>query len=260
MLQLGGNMQTITFANSKGGAGKSTALMAIASALEARGQSTIIADLDDQGSLSTWLTVNDGKYPIPEKELIDIRQVYFSNNDDQNADKTYDALIEIEKESPDFLLIDTKGKAEKTNAIAMAAADRVICPTNGDSTEYDQIVFTFGNFKAALNAVAPEENPEEYFRVMFTKTGVAMGAEVHQARMALKNTFPWYYGLPQLTAFNAAHLNGTTLNGLLTKAITELEAKGRKTTKRDRDQVAKYQKAVNAADSFLTEILEDLEK
>lgn len=251
-------MQTITFANSKGGAGKSTALMAIASALEARGHSTIIADLDDQGTLATWLTANDGSYDLPSKEAVDIRQIYFTDNDDQNADKTYDALVGIEKEKPEFLLIDTKGKAEKTNAIAMAAADRVICPTNGDSTEYDQIAFTFANFGAALKAVAPDESPQEYFRLMFTKTGVAMGAEVHEARAALKENFTWYYGLPLLTAFNAAHLNGTTLNGLLAKATINLDSKGKKATKRDRDQVTKYQKSVNAADRFLSEILEDI--
>ena len=251
-------MITITFANSKGGAGKSTALMAVASALEARGHSTIVADLDDQGSLSSWLTVNDGSYHKPQNNLLDIRQIYFSSNEDENADKTYKALIKIENENPEFLLIDTKGKAEKTNAIAMAAADRVICPTNGDSTEYEQIAFTFKNFKNTLASIAPNERAEDYYRIMFTKTGVAMGAEVHAARKALKETFNWYYGLPYLAAFNAAHLNGTTLNGLLDKAKSAIENKGIKTTKRERDQVAKYQKAVNAADNFLSEILEDI--
>lgn len=251
-------MKTITFANSKGGAGKSTALMAIASALEARGHSTIIADLDDQGTLSTWLTANDGTYAMPAKSLLDIRQLYFSDNDNQNADKTFEALVAIENESPDFLLIDTKGKAEKTNAIAMAAADRVLCPTNGDSTEYDQIAYTFANFEASLKAVAPKENAQDYFRLMFTKTGVAMSAEVHEARTALKESFHWYYGLPLLTAFNAAHLNGATLNGLLRKANEDLAAKGDDAKKRDRDQVAKFEKALASSDALLNEILEDM--
>lgn len=251
-------MHTITFANSKGGAGKSTALMALACALEARGHSTIIADLDEQGSMATWLTANDGTYDLPDRNLIDIRQIYFTDNESRNADKTYEALVAIEDERPDFILIDTKGKAEKTNAMAMAAADRVICPTNGDSTEFDQITHTFNNFSAALEAVAPDENPHDFFRLMFTKTGVAMGSEVHGARAALKEHFTWYYGLPLLATFNAAHLNGTTLSGLLKSAETALADRGDKHTKRDRDQVAKYRKALDAADAFLVELLEDL--
>lgn len=252
-------MKTITFANSKGGAGKSTALMAMASALEAAGRSTIIADLDDQGTLATWLTANDGTYHLPEKEHIDVRQLYFSENEERNADATFEALIQIEKEGPDFLLIDTKGKAEKTNAIAMASADRVICPTNGDSTEYDQIAATFGNFEAALKSVSPDEQPNDFFRLMFTKTGVAMSAEVHEARAALKETFRWYYGLPQITAFNSCHLYGTTINGLIAKATADLDAKGEDVKKRDLDQVAKFEKAAAASNKFLAEVLEDMQ-
>ncbi len=251
-------MQIITFANSKGGAGKSTALMALASALEATGKTVVVADLDDQGTLASWLAANDGTYRLPDENALSVRQIYFSENDQTNADKTQEALMEIEKEDPDFLLVDTKGKSSHTSAMAMSAADRVICPTNGDSGEYEPVAQTFANLSASLNLIAPDDDPLEFFRIMFTKSLVATGKEVLEARQALRENFTCYNGLPHLTSYNTAHFYGTTLNGLLEKAEADLAKKGKDALKRDRNQVAKLERAVEASTKFMNELLEDL--
>jgi len=105
----------ITLANSKGGAGKSTTALALISAIEATGRSVIAADLDNQGTLAELISSNtDGTYRLPLEDKVTIELVYFSDDDTQNAELTAGRVAELEKLGPDFLILDTKGKASST--------------------------------------------------------------------------------------------------------------------------------------------------
>jgi ParB family chromosome partitioning protein len=54
------NMRIITVINAKGGCGKSTIAMSLASGLAIRGQATLLIDMDPQAQVTQWLGLGDG--------------------------------------------------------------------------------------------------------------------------------------------------------------------------------------------------------
>jgi chromosome partitioning protein len=56
-------MQIITVINAKGGCGKSTIAMSLASGLAMRGHSTLLIDMDPQAQVTQWLGLGDGLSP-----------------------------------------------------------------------------------------------------------------------------------------------------------------------------------------------------
>ena len=53
-------MNIITVINAKGGCGKSTIAMSLASGLAVRGLSTLLIDMDPQAQVTQWLGLGDG--------------------------------------------------------------------------------------------------------------------------------------------------------------------------------------------------------
>lgn len=251
-------MKLITFANSKGGAGKSTALRAIASAIEHSGKSAILVDLDNQGSITKWFEGNDG-LPMPDPKQIKIEQVYYSENEQVNAAKVQERLVELSNLPFDYMLIDTKGKATITNTIAMGGADLVVCPTNGDADEYDPISSTFTNYAAALVKIAPEEDPLNNFRILYTRQKQFATRERIEMKKALNTTFKSYDGLPDLGAFNATSFYGATLNGLIEDAKTRLVSEKSAERSRAKADIDKYVKALATSLTIFHAIEEDIQ-
>ena len=56
-------MQIITVINAKGGCGKSTIAMSLASGLALRGFKTLLIDMDPQAQVTQWLGLGDGLSP-----------------------------------------------------------------------------------------------------------------------------------------------------------------------------------------------------
>ena len=165
-------MKIISFANSKGGAGKSTAIRAVASALEHLNRSVAIVDLDNQQSIGNWLGVNeDGVYPLPDENTFKIVPMVFSDDEDRNAEKVQAELSKMSDANQfDFILIDTKGASSMTNSVALGSADIVICPTNGDADEVEPIISTFNNFVEICKTVDPDEDPKDRFWICLLYT------------------------------------------------------------------------------------------
>jgi cellulose biosynthesis protein BcsQ len=251
-------MKLITFANSKGGVGKSTALRAIASAIEKTGKSAILVDLDNQGSITNWFEGNDG-LPMPDPKQIKIEQAYYSENEQVNAAKVQDRLVELSSQPFDYMLIDTKGKAAITNTIAMSGADLVICPTNGDADEYDPISTTFSNYAVALEKIAPDEDPLNNFRILYTRQKQFATRERIEMKGALNNTFKSYDGLPDHGAFNATSFYGATLNGLIEDAQYRLKSDKSAERARAKADIEKYGKALTASIKIYSAIEEDIQ-
>ncbi|MEX0278581.1 MAG: ParA family protein [Ruegeria sp.] len=158
--------------NSKGGAGKSSMLVAFASALHHQGKRVRVLDLDSQSTLSDWLNPNNRLEPIPADELL-IEAGQFAKEDSENARLAYAHILEAEKAAGfDYLLIDTKGEPSMTAAMAMAVADMVLCPSDGSSAEYKPIMVTYRSCEAALRQIGDKADPKEKFRIMFTRPPV----------------------------------------------------------------------------------------
>jgi len=251
-------MKIITFANSKGGVGKSTALRAVASAIENSGKTAILADLDNQGSITNWFEGNDG-LPMPNPDKLRIEQVYYTENEQKNAAKVQKRLVELSELKYDYMLIDTKGRAAVTNTIAMSGADLVICPTTGDADEFDPIAATYANYVKALNKIAPDEDPLNNFRILYTRQKPFATRERLEMKAAINETFKSYDGLPDHGAFNATSFYGATLNGLIEDAEYRLKSSTSAERSKAKADKEKYTKALNASLNILASIEGDIQ-
>lgn len=114
-------MAVISFANPKGGAGKTTAALLLASELASRGASVIIIDADPEKWISQW-----GKLPGKQDNI----QIV--------GDVTEDSIVEqIEDmaEKAQFVIVDLEGTASLMVANAIGMSDLVVIPTQGSSMD-----------------------------------------------------------------------------------------------------------------------------
>ncbi len=114
-------MPVIAFANPKGGAGKTTAALLLASELSSHGAQITFIDADPERWISQW-----GKLPgKPEN----IRIV---------GDVTEDTIVDViadEAAATQFVIIDLEGTASLMVANAIGMSDLVIIPTQGGSMD-----------------------------------------------------------------------------------------------------------------------------
>lgn len=114
-------MPVIAFANPKGGAGKTTAALLLASELSSHGAKITIIDADPERWISQWAKL-PGK---PDN----IRIV---------GDVTEDTIVDViadEAAATQFVIIDLEGTASLMVANAIGMSDLVIIPTQGGSMD-----------------------------------------------------------------------------------------------------------------------------
>ena len=103
---------TITFAQQKGGAGKTTVLAQLSAAWSADGKTVAVIDLDPQRSLTRWVQLRDD----PHLDLIESKD-YRAGSD-----------IKAAARSHDFVLVDCPGAASNMLESAIRESDMVIAP------------------------------------------------------------------------------------------------------------------------------------
>jgi chromosome partitioning protein len=145
-------MPTISFASSKGGAGKSTSAVVLATELAERGAAVTVIDGDPNQPVSRWsrkpgrpesLTVIGG---VTEETLLDTI--------DEAARRTT------------FVIVDLEGSANLMVAQAMSRADLVIIPTKGselDAIEAIKVIKFVGRQERAYQRPIP-------YAVLITQT------------------------------------------------------------------------------------------
>lgn len=104
--------KVVTFAQQKGGAGKTTALAHLATAWAIAGRSVAVMDLDPQGSLTRWIGMraDDGI------TLVETRD-YRASLDMKSARKTHD-----------YVLVDCPGAASSLLDNAIRESDLIVAP------------------------------------------------------------------------------------------------------------------------------------
>ncbi|WP_159090211.1 ParA family protein [Ruegeria sp. Alg231-54] len=250
-------MKIYAAVNSKGGAGKSSMLVAFASALHHQGKRVRILDLDSQGTLSEWLNPKNGLNPLPADELL-IEAGQFSKDDAENARLAYAHILEAEKAAGfDYLLIDTKGEPSMTAAMAMAVADMVLCPSDGSSAEYNPIMVTYRSCEAALKQIGSTADPQDKFRIVFTRQSIAQSAGIQKGKQALEKRFRCVGGIADTAALDDALRSGTTIGRLMGFAEEAKEQAETQTARSNARRMAdRCNKALSNADFVLNALKE----
>jgi len=114
-------MPVIAFANPKGGAGKTTSALLLASELAARGARVVIIDADPEKWISQW-----GALPGKPVTITIIGEV----TEDTIVDQIETAASEAQ-----FVVVDLEGTASLMVANAIGMSDLVIIPTQGASMD-----------------------------------------------------------------------------------------------------------------------------
>ncbi|KPH77356.1 ParA family protein [Bosea vaviloviae] len=114
-------MPTIAFANPKGGAGKTTAALLLASELAAKGAKVTIIDADPERWISQWGAL---------KGKPDNIQIIGNATEDTIVDQIDDASRDSQ-----FVVVDLEGTASLMVANTIGMADLVIIPTQGSAMD-----------------------------------------------------------------------------------------------------------------------------
>jgi chromosome partitioning protein len=114
-------MPVISFANPKGGAGKTTTALVLATELAARGAQVVIVDADPEKWISQW-----GSLPGKPANI----EIVGTVTEDSIVDH-----IESAAQRSQFVIVDLEGTASLMVANAIGMSDLVIIPIQGSSMD-----------------------------------------------------------------------------------------------------------------------------
>ncbi|MCU0895948.1 MAG: ParA family protein [Burkholderiales bacterium] len=147
-------MPTIVFVSPKGGAGKTTASLVLASEL-ARGTKVTVIDADPNHPIKAWAAGDDAPANL----------TVVSDADEENI---IERIEEAAARTP-FVVVDLEGTAAKIVVLAVSQADLVIIPTQGSQLDAEQA-------GRALKVVRQQEKMSGRgvpYAVLLTRTGAA---------------------------------------------------------------------------------------
>jgi chromosome partitioning protein len=149
-------MPNIVFASPKGGAGKSTSAVLLATELALKGAAVTVIDADPNKPVSEWAR-REGR-PENLTVIADI------------SEKTIIDEIEAAAQKSPFVIVDLEGTASMMVAYAISRADLVIIPTQGsqlDAKEATKAVKLIKQQEKAFNKTIP-------YAILYTRTSSAI--------------------------------------------------------------------------------------
>ena len=139
--------QVIVVGNEKGGAGKSTVAIHLATALLHAGKRVAHVDLDlRQQSMArfvsnraTWAAANHVRVPMPEPSPLDGEGVRLAAEGPEAAVVAFEAAFGEARERADVVVIDTPGSDTPVSRAAHARADLLVTPLNDSFVDFDML-------------------------------------------------------------------------------------------------------------------------
>jgi chromosome partitioning protein len=202
-------MPTVVFASPKGGAGKSTSAVILATELAGAGATVTIIDADPNQPVSRW-----AKRPGKPEKLSVVSGV---------KEGTIIDAIEDAAGKTTFVIVDLEGTASMMVPYAMSRADLIIIPTQGSELDAAE----------AAKAIKLVRDQEKYgrrripFAILFTRTSAAV--ETRDLRdikaQFAENDVP-VFGTQMIerAAFRALFSFGGTLQSLDPKEVSNIPA------------------------------------
>jgi chromosome partitioning protein len=199
----------IVFASPKGGAGKSTAAVVLATELALKGAGVTILDADPNKPMSQWAR----RAGCPENITViaDIPEGDIIAEMDQAAAKT------------PFVIVDLEGTASAAVGYAISRADLVIIPTQGsqlDAAETAKAVKLIEQLERVFNKTIA-------FAILYTRTSSAIRPrtlQYIQEEFRKHNIRAFETQLHEREAFRAMFSFGGTLHSLDPKQVSNLDA------------------------------------
>ncbi|TRD15431.1 ParA family protein [Palleronia caenipelagi] len=218
-------MPIISFASSKGGAGKTTSAIILATEL-AQGTDVTLIDADPAARLSRWSKLS---------ELPDRINVITSEGERAIQDEISQAAARTT-----FVLIDLEGSASRLTSFAISESDLVIVPTGDEQQDADEAIETLAQI-AMESRARRREIPSA---VLFARTNAAVKSklEKHINAELRAATRVFETELHRRTAFSSLHNAGGGLRQL------------------DPSEVNGIDKAIVNAQAFAAEVVDILEE
>jgi chromosome partitioning protein len=202
-------MPTIVFASPKGGVGKSTAAILLATELVSHGARVTVIDADPNKPLSQWAG-RVGKPPT--------LSVIACTSEDTIIDTIENAATETA-----FVIVDLEGTASMMVGYAMSRADLVIIPAQGSHLDASEAAKAIKLVRAQERAFARTIR----YAVLFTRTSAAIRPRTLQSIEAefFKNKIPMLAAqLHEREAYRAIFSFGGTLAALDASQVTNIPA------------------------------------
>jgi chromosome partitioning protein len=202
-------MPTIVFASPKGGVGKSTAAVLLATELASNGATVTIIDADPNKPLTQWAG-RPGK-PFTLTVI---------------ADTSEESIIDtIEKAALEtaFVIVDLEGTASMMVGYAMSRADLVIIPAQGSHLDASEAAKAIKLVRAQERAFGRTIR----YAVLFTRTSAAIRPRTFQSIEAefVRNQIPMLTTqLHEREAYRAVFSFGGTVGGLDPSQVTNIPA------------------------------------
>jgi chromosome partitioning protein len=151
-------MYVITFANPKGGSGKTTSAMLLAEQIALSGGRVAILDLDPNANILAWSATrkNEG------------RDVPFKVYARPQAEETVE-MIDSLSDSVDYLIVDLEGSKDQIVTFALSRTDLCVIPMDGSPMEARQAASTVRLVQTTSNMI---RTPIGYI-LLFTRTNAA---------------------------------------------------------------------------------------
>ncbi len=202
-------MPTIVFASPKGGAGKSTSAVLLATELALKGATVTVIDADPNRPVSQW--AKRGNKPENLTVIANVTESSIIDDIDNAALKT------------SFVIVDLEGTASMTVGYAISRADIVIIPTQGSQLDAAEAT-------KALRLIAQQEKAFKKkipYAMLFTRTSAAIRPRTLQHIQAefLKHSILCFENhIHEREAYRAIFSYGGTLESLNKKDVSNIDA------------------------------------
>lgn len=159
-------MPVISFANSKGGVGKSTSALVLAQVFAQHGSSVTLIDADPNQPLKKWALRDPERVPKNLNIVADV-----------NEDTILSAIDEASQRDV-FVIIDLEGSKNITVSYAIGRSDLVLIPIRGSQLDADQGA-------AVIQLIEREKkafNRDIDYAIMFSCTSMIQARDVTHVR------------------------------------------------------------------------------
>jgi len=139
--------RVIVVGNEKGGAGKSTIAVHLATALLYGGAKVALLDLDLRQCSSmrffenrqAWVAANKVTLPMPIQQRLSDDDVALAAAPEADQIEKFEAAFVAARDAADFVLIDTPGGDTAISRMAHGLADLIVTPMNDSFVDFDML-------------------------------------------------------------------------------------------------------------------------